>query len=87
MIEGLATKVKELSEIKTPDVAADQFVNKSIIHEGSWIDEMNRKKVRDALAMLENLWECMSVGANTVPKACLTTLKKVRNCPVFCAFP
>jgi len=87
MIEGLATKVKELSEMKTPDVDADLFVNKSIIHEGSWIDEMNRKKVRDALAMLENLWECMSVGANTVPKACLTTLKKVRNCPVFCAFP
>jgi hypothetical protein len=79
MIEGLATKVKELSEIKTPVVDADQIVNKSIIHEGSWIDEMNRKKVRDALAMLENLWECMSVGANTVPKACLTTLKKVRN--------
>ena len=79
MIEGLATKVKELSEMKTPDVDADLFVNKSIIHEGSWIDEMNRKKVRDALAMLENLWECMSVGANTVPKACLTTLKKVRN--------
>ena len=87
MIEGLATKVKELSEIKTPVVDADQVVNKSIIHEGSWIDEMNRKKVRDALAMLENLWECMSVGANTVPKACLTTLKKVRICPVLCAFP
>ena len=77
MIEGLATKVKELSEIKSPVVDADLVVNTSIIHEGIWIDEMNRKKVRDALAMLENLWECMSVGANTVPKACLTTLKKV----------
>jgi hypothetical protein len=82
MIEALATTVKDLSEIKTPGIDVDQVLNKSI-QEGSWVDEMNRKKVRDSLEMLENLWECMSVGANTVPKACLTTLKKVRNCPVF----
>jgi len=82
MIEALATTVKDLSEIKTPGIDVDQVLNKGI-QEGSWVDEMNRKKVRDSLAMLENLWECMSVGANTVPKACLTTLKKVRNCPVF----
>jgi predicted house-cleaning NTP pyrophosphatase (Maf/HAM1 superfamily) len=83
MIEALATAVQDLSEIKTPDI--DELLHKSR-QEMSYVDEMSRKKVRDALATLENLWKCMSVGANTVPKACLNTLQKVRNFPVYCAF-
>jgi hypothetical protein len=81
MIEALATNVQDLSEIKTPDI--DEVLHKSR-QDMSYVDEMNRKKVRDALATLENLWKCMSVGANTVPKACLNALQKVRNCPVHC---
>ena len=83
MIEALATTVQDLSEIKTPDI--DEVLHKSR-KDMSYVDERNRKKVRDALATLENLWKCMSVGANTVPKACLSALQKVRNCPVHCAF-
>jgi uncharacterized membrane protein len=83
MIEALATTVQDLSEIKTPDI--DELLHKSR-QEMSYVDEMSRKKVRDALATLENLWKCMSVGANTVPKACLNALQKVRNCPVHYAF-
>jgi hypothetical protein len=85
MIEALATTVTDLSEIKFPDIDGDKVLHKSL-QEGSWVEEMHRKKVRDSLAMLENLWQCMSVGANTVPKACLSSLKEVRNCPVFCDF-
>ena len=85
MIEALATTVTDLSKIKSPDIDGDKVLHKSL-QEGSWVEEMNRKKVRDSLAMLENLWQCMSVGANTVPKACLNTLKEVRNCPVFFDF-
>ena len=83
MIEALATTVQDLSEIKTPDI--DEVLHKSR-QDMSYVDEINRKKVRDALATLENLWKCMSVGANTVPKACLSALQKVRNCPIHCAF-
>lgn len=72
--EMLECHNRDFSTIRTPDFENLERLDDEL---DSMLPELQRKKLCDSFALLNNVWDSISVGANTVHKGALDIMKRV----------